>query len=662
MPRALFGTFLFALVSCSSDPVGIACPEGMEPDARGLCVPTGTDTGRGGRSDVGTDDTTPPPDTTPDTPDVTETPDVDLPSTCIPFERRCISATTAVECVETADGWREAPCGEGTECDEGACVQPPDRCTPGASLGCATPSQVNVCGDDGLPRIEACPAATPTCVDGECTDQVCVPNQRTCRGTEVFECAADGRTESMVQICEFGCSVGRCADPCAGDSKDYLGCDFWAVDLDNLADDDTPAPIAIALSNATRSPVNVTVTSGAGDTLHEVEVAAGSLTTVQVGPGLSQDSSLTRDTYRISSDAPITAHQFNPLNNVGVFSNDASLLMPATSLGREYVVIGWPSVVASQNRAYVAIVAVAEGVTDVTVTSPLPTMAGSGVTALSPGSPQNFSLEQGQVLTLMTSDTSPVGLTGMEIDATQNVAVFSGNECANVPTNVAYCDHIEQQLYPVNTWGTSFVGAKFRPRGTEPDVWRIVAAENGTNVFTNPVIPIVHGRTLGRGEYIEFTTDINFTLSADRPISLAQFMVGSSYPGPDGGCDSSGLNDITWGCDIPRTCSSGSGIGDPAFLVNVPSAQFRQDYIFLTPAEYERDYVTVVARPGTTLTLDGNPVTASGETVGDWEVIYLEMEPGVHALNGNQPFGLYAYGYDCDVSYAYPGGLNLSAL
>ena len=32
-----------------------------------------------------------------------------------------------------------------------------------------------------------------------------------------------------------------------------------------------------------------------------------------------------------------------------------------------------------------------------------------------------------------------------------------------------------------------------------------------------------------------------------------------------------------------------------------------------------------------------------------------------HTLAGSRDFALQVYGYDCDVSYAYPGGLNLEA-
>ena len=39
------------------------------------------------------------------------------------------------------------------------------------------------------------------------------------------------------------------------------------------------------------------------------------------------------------------------------------------------------------------------------------------------------------------------------------------------------------------------------------------------------------------------------------------------------------------------------------------------------------------------------------------------VDPGeVHFVSGTAPIGLTAYGYDCDVSYAYPGGMKLQAL
>src|SRR5690606_38495873 len=59
-------------------------------------------------------------------------------------------------------------------------------------------------------------------------------------------------------------------------------------------------------------------------------------------------SALTRAAYRVRSSVPVVAYQFNPLDNVDVFSNDASLLKPVEALTDSgdglrpaYVVLGW---------------------------------------------------------------------------------------------------------------------------------------------------------------------------------------------------------------------------------------------------------------------------------------------------------------------------------
>jgi hypothetical protein len=50
------------------------------------------------------------------------------------------------------------------------------------------------------------------------------------------------------------------------------------------------------------------------------------------------------------------------------------------------------------------------------------------------------------------------------------------------------------------------------------------------------------------------------------------------------------------------------------------------------------------------------------ELLGAWAIYRPAVTGGVsHRVTSTQPVGLSAYGYDCDVSYAYPGGLNLEA-
>lgn len=655
----LFALFL-VLPACGDDaPPVFGCPDGQVLSGRGFCVDA-TDTGGGPSRDVGgagdtTDDDTV---TTPDTAD-------DVPVNCTPGETDCSDGTTVQICNETGDGWELTPCGASEICTEGVCVlSTVDECTPGSVLGCGSTVDLLVCADNGVDReLDPCPEATPNCIAGECSAASCEPGNRRCDGNEVLECGADGETENPVALCEFGCSAGRCVDPCAADGKDYLGCTFWAADLDNIGPDASAAQFGITISNATLDSVEVEIARGDGTVVRELTIPTGALETVLLDRQDVDNTNLTYNTYRVTSGAPITVHQFNPLSNGSEFSNDASLLLPSTSVGSEYIVVGWPTITASADlRAYVAIIAPGEGTTRVTVTSPVPTIAGGGVPALQANVPTELTLEQGQILSLMTNDLAATGLTGMEISSDKDVVVFSGHECANIPINNNFCDHLEQQLLPTDTWGTEFVGAKFNARGDEPDVWRVVAAESGTTINTNPPIPGVNGLTLGRGEMREFVTAEDFIVSATGPIQLAQFMVGSAYPGPDGGCDLSGFSPVTFGCAIPRTCPSGTAIGDPAFLINVPNEQFREDYLVLTPANYQQDFMTIVAPPGTVVELDGREVTAARERVGAWEVMRITATDGVHRIVADDNIGLYAYGYDCDVSYAYPGGLNLDSL
>jgi hypothetical protein len=48
--------------------------------------------------------------------------------------------------------------------------------------------------------------------------------------------------------------------------------------------------------------------------------------------------------------------------------------------------------------------------------------------------------------------------------------------------------------------------------------------------------------------------------------------------------------------------------GDPSFIMIPPVSQWRQNYVFLTPDRYAFDFVTIVARPNTRVSLDDTPL------------------------------------------------------
>lgn len=75
-------------------------------------------------------------------------------------------------------------------------------------------------------------------------------------------------------------------------------------------------------------------------------------------------------------------------------------------------------------------------------------------------------------------------MSGTRIFSTRPISVFSGNECANVPFDKGYCDHLVEHIPPVNTWGQRFITAPLAGR-RGGDFFRIMAANQSTDVRIN---------------------------------------------------------------------------------------------------------------------------------------------------------------------------------
>jgi hypothetical protein len=88
-------------------------------------------------------------------------------------------------------------------------------------------------------------------------------------------------------------------------------------------------------------------------------------------------------------------------------------------------------------------------------------------------------------------------MTGTRIFSIKPISVLSGNECANVPTEKGYCDHLVEHIPPVNTWGQRFITAPLAGR-QGGDFFRIMAANHSTDVRINGK----HIRTLDEGRYV----------------------------------------------------------------------------------------------------------------------------------------------------------------
>jgi hypothetical protein len=381
---------------------------------------------------------------------------------------------------------------------------------------------------------------------------------------------------------------------------------------------------------------------------------------------------------------------FNQDGECFSFSNDASLLLPTHVLTGNYIVGSRASQsthtremslfgdVVSEGFAtspgFATIVGAEDGVTvNITVTAHIAAAADGSVSALSPGESGTFNLDKGDVLQLVTETIEPAGcanraadetapgsaggprelrfcdmtgrgydLTGTEIRAEGKVAVLGGHNCAFVPYNRFACDHIEETMFPLETWGKDLLVSRTRSLRREPNLVRVVSGHDGNEVRFHP--SSAHpNRTLDRGEHIELETTRDVRIEGSEAIMAVQFLVGQDYEG----LGSSGM----------------MGQGDPSMSLAIPTEQFRSEYTFLAPSSFTTNLVNVTASMGQEVMLDGAPVSGWQSAGGtDLRTAQVEISGGVHSIESGSGFGIVVYGFGSYTSFMYPGGLDFEMI
>jgi len=346
-----------------------------------------------------------------------------------------------------------------------------ELCVPGAQR--CEGNRLEQCADKGDAWVvfEDCSPAQQVCLVGDgCLD--CIPNSRTCDGFDVMRCSPDGSRLDKIAECDplnsDVCFGGSCINACqlADDSRSYEGCEYFAVDLDNavIANQGTAAAqqFSIVLSNASDLTARVTVEifcteadaanpvfqcgAGAAFVVDEFPLGPGGLRIVDLDPREVDGSSRpelndgpgtfrSMHAFRVTSTAPLIAYQFNPLENVNVFSNDASLLLPASSLASRYMVLSWPQTLAVTEegmtnagidlRAFLTIVGMHDG-TNVSVSLSTRVLGGADIPETAAGETLRFTLDRFEVVNLETDEFNG-DFTGTTIktDVEKPVAVFS---------------------------------------------------------------------------------------------------------------------------------------------------------------------------------------------------------------------------------------------
>jgi hypothetical protein len=591
------------------------------------------------------------------------------------------------------------------------------------------------CKDNAIVVLEDCGARGQACAPRllECTP--CLPGELTCEERDVLQCSPDGQTRSTVETCDtdrgFACRRGICTQLCeeAAKNKSNVGCEYWPVDLDNAVLPDGNAALqqfAVIISNP-QPDIAAKVTfeediSRVGEppsvrVLATASVGVRHLEVFKLGPkevdGSTLDNpnggthtALTRNAFRLRSDVPIIAYQFNPLENVNVRSNDATVLLPTAALsssGKSYVVASWPQTIARSDdpatnygldlRAFLTFVGTAPDTKIRLKTTARIVPGGPFPNGVPKGTEVEATLQPFEVLNLETGDFN-ADFTGSVVHSSSPVVVYTGSEASDAPfygvlAERACCaDHLESQVTPLRAVGKSYVLGRMPNRSraisaaggaqaafAEPELYRVVAASVGpTTVTTSLPAPWNSFVLDGEGQNVTIPAMQDFTLVASNPVLVADVQVSQEAAG--------------------ISIQNGLPGGDPSLLLVPPTEQWRSDYVLLTPDKYAFDFLVITAPFGATVFLDGLPIdgkiceVAPGDgldaqtrkaknppfTVYRCQLSFPIIDPlatapdnvkpgkqndGVHRVQSDYPVGVLVYGFDYRVSYAYAGGTEL---
>ena len=500
----------------------------------------------------------------------------------------------------------------------------------------------------------------------------CVPGTGSCNGNVGTSCKLDG-SGTVEETCEEAqgttCNpgTGQCDGACSAGQlgTSYIGCDYYPTVTANLVEQQFS--FAVAVSNTTATAATVTTSMGAG-IVSTVTVAPNSVQVIELpwqntlkGPSIQPPNTSIQDfpasvrvtdgAYRLQSTQPVTVYQFSPLhytiNGSFSYSNDASLLLPVNVWTGTYRVASRHNFFVS--RGFYAVTASEDGTTVTVTAGPTSGLVKAGVPGIGTNGNGTVTLDAGDVIEVVTdgdpnSANSSNDVTGTLISADKPVQVIGGHQCIYIPSGVAACDHLEESIFPYETLSNEYlVTAPLVPNGgqnAKVEVVRIVATQPNTTLVYDPPQAGAPAAIGEPGGWVEIqNTNASFSIVSNQPVLVVQYMEGQD---------------------------AGGNSGDPAMALAVAKDQYRDNYLFHAPTNYEYSYVNVVAPTGAQVILDGaalagfTPIGGTGYSVARTPV--SNAGDGNHVITGSMPFGVSVYGYGQYTSYWYPGGSDLKEL
>ncbi|MFD2037426.1 PKD domain-containing protein [Belliella marina] len=355
----------------------------------------------------------------------------------------------------------------------------------------------------------------------------------------------------------------------------------------------------------------------------------------------------------IVSSGNISVYAFNER----IRSADGTVVLPISSLGKDYYITShyevsttpitnpiFPSLVGTvlPNFESTMLVVAVEDNTNIEITPKRNTVSGQAA-----GIPYEIQLNSGESYQLKARGDltgSRIRVVGDNANECKNIAVFGGNKYTGVGNSGLAGDHLFQQAYPVNTWGSDFLHVPFAGRDSG-ELVKVLASEDGTEITIDGVTV----GTIGAGGFISrnFSHTETAYITGSKPISVTTFAksMDNNLPG------------------------AGRNIGDPFMMTYSPNQQLLSQITFnaLELQTIDSHYVNII-----TATESVQNTLLNGQNVGGqfnpfpsnpaFSYARIQIPSGVNNLENMDGFIGYVYGFGIMESYGFAVGASLENL
>lgn len=415
-----------------------------------------------------------------------------------------------------------------------------------------------------------------------------------------------------------------------------------------------PVVMTLYLTSDITTTYDIEIYGGAS--LQSGTINAGQVLTciVPVTAFIDNEGIFKNKTVHVTAKNPIVVYSYITQNAV----SGATLCLPTNVLGREYVSINYTQVSNSPNsNSYFTIIAVEDN-TQVEITPTANTKNGWIA-----GTTYPVTLQKGEIYQVLGANNNTAqqslyygnDLTGSTIKSVatatspcKKIAVFSGAGKIRIGGNCGTnnsSDNLYQQMYPVATWGKSFLTV---PSFSKPlNYYRIIRSKSTSIIRLNGTV--IPSGSFTNGFY-EFSNSLPNKIESDDPVSVSQYFT-------------------TQGCD------GNSSPLDPDMIILNPVEQNLSKVTLVSSnlvatANRQHHLHVIMPNEGTGISsfkLDGNPVPSTSwvKHPGNplYSYLYLSnVTQGYHTLSADSGFNALAYGYAAAESYGYSAGSSVKDL